>query len=95
MSIRPTSKDVLLGRGGNNYAHEGNERLREIALSRAREYGASTKTKKGIISGYETEDKGGNFFMICLDMITHNSFIISYYRTDKFSSKSRRRELAF
>ncbi|KAL7492078.1 hypothetical protein ACHAWT_001449 [Skeletonema menzelii] len=64
MSIRPTSNDVLLGRGGNNYAHEGNERLREIALGRAREYGASTKSIKGIISGQvlqQVQETGARF----------------------------------
>ena len=54
MSIRPTSNDVLLGRGGNNYAHEGNECLRRIALSRVHEYGSANKTRKGEISRYES-----------------------------------------
>ena len=55
MSIRPTSNDVLLGRGGNNFKHEGNEQLKNFALLRVREYGAATKTEKGNISRYENE----------------------------------------
>lgn len=56
MSIRPTSNDVLLGRGGNNFKHEGNKQLQNFALLRVREYGAATKSVKGVISRYETED---------------------------------------
>ncbi len=59
MSIRPTSNDVLLGRGGNNFKHEGNEQLKKFAFRRVREYGAANKTEKGLISRYETQDDGG------------------------------------
>jgi hypothetical protein len=50
MSIRPTSNDVLHGRGGNQWRNKGNERLRNLALRRAREYAAATKKEKAVIS---------------------------------------------
>lgn len=59
MSIRPSSNDVLLGRGGNNFKHEGNEQLKNLALLRVREYGAATKTEKGFISRYDVTEDGG------------------------------------
>ena len=50
MSICPNKNDVLLGRGGNNYANEGNQRLKDKALLRAREYGVASKKEKAAIS---------------------------------------------
>jgi len=51
-NIRPNENDVLLGRGGNNHSHCGNEQLRRIAHERAGEYRASTKKEKAVISRY-------------------------------------------
>ena len=42
--------DVLLGRGGRNHEHEGNEQLRRIAHSRVREYERASKKQKAVIS---------------------------------------------
>ena len=44
--INPGDNDVLLGRGGNNNKHVGNQKLREIALSYAQEYSKCTKMGK-------------------------------------------------
>lgn len=43
---QPNENDVLLGRGGRNYEHEGNEQLRRIARSRMREYQQARKKQK-------------------------------------------------
>ena len=51
-SIRPNNNDILLGRGGNNHSHCGNEQLRRIAHERAGEYGAASKKEKAVISRY-------------------------------------------
>jgi hypothetical protein len=56
-TIMPTTtqiheNDVLLGRGGLNYEHEGNGKLRHLACSRVREYQGATKKQKGAISRY-------------------------------------------
>lgn len=48
--ISPTTNDVLLGRGGNHWAHEGNEQLRKFAIRRVREYAAARKKGKALIS---------------------------------------------
>lgn len=48
--IRPDENDVLLGRGGTNHRHCGNEQLRVIAQERASDYRASTKKEKAVIS---------------------------------------------
>lgn len=48
--IRPNENDVLLGRGGTNHSHCGNEQLRVIAQERASDYRASTKKGKAVIS---------------------------------------------
>jgi hypothetical protein len=42
--------DVLLGRGGYNYKHSGNESFRELAKSLAQRYMISSKTEKSRIS---------------------------------------------
>jgi len=41
---------VLLGRGGSNYMHDGNEQLRRLAHSRVREYQNAGRKRKGAIS---------------------------------------------
>ena len=46
----PDENDVLLGRGGLNYEHEGNGQLRRLARGRVREYRKATKKEKGAIS---------------------------------------------
>jgi len=46
----PEKNDVLLGRGGLNYEHEGNGQLRRLARGRVREYQKATKKEKGAIS---------------------------------------------
>jgi hypothetical protein len=48
--IRANKNDVLLGRGGNNYAHCGNEQLRRIAQGRVGEYMVARKKQKAVIS---------------------------------------------
>lgn len=48
--IRPHVNDVLLGRGGKNNQHSGNEKLREIARGHSDDYRTSTKKGKSYIS---------------------------------------------
>ncbi|GFH60296.1 hypothetical protein CTEN210_16772 [Chaetoceros tenuissimus] len=48
--INPGDNDVLLGRGGNNNKHVGNQKLRKIALSYAQEYSKCTKMGKSDLS---------------------------------------------
>jgi hypothetical protein len=47
---KPHENDVLMGRGGKNNQHSGNERLREIARERCEDYCAATKKGKSEIS---------------------------------------------
>ena len=54
MPIRVNDNDVLLGRGGRNHEHEGNEQLRRIAHSRVREYERASKKQKAVISRGES-----------------------------------------
>lgn len=49
-TIRTTENDVLLGRGGNNHSHCGNEQLRRMANARVDDYIAATKKQKAAIS---------------------------------------------
>ena len=42
--------DVLMGRGGKNNKHVGNERLRDLARGHVERYQASTKKIKSAIS---------------------------------------------
>lgn len=50
--IEPHRNDVLLGRGGKNNQHSGNEKLREISKLECEEYrGASKKGKSNISRG--------------------------------------------
>jgi hypothetical protein len=49
-SIRTTENDVLLGRGGNNHSHCGNEQLRRMACARVDDYIAAAKKQKAVIS---------------------------------------------
>lgn len=49
-SIQPHENDVLMGRGGKNNQHSGNETLREIARIHCEEYRLSTKKGKSQIS---------------------------------------------
>jgi len=46
----PTTNDVQLGRGGNNWAWAGNEQLRRFALGRVQDYATATKKQKALIS---------------------------------------------
>lgn len=48
--IVPHSNDVLLGRGGNNNKHIGNEQLRLLAKSLAAEYSKASKKQKSNMS---------------------------------------------
>ena len=48
--IRTTANDVLLGRGGNNHSHCGNEQLRQIANARVDDYIVAKKNQKAVIS---------------------------------------------
>ena len=45
-SITPLSTDILLGRGGNNFRHAGNDRLRKMTDAIAIVYHQATKSKK-------------------------------------------------
>ena len=47
---KPNENDVLLGRGGKNNQWIGNEKLRNIARRRCREYQQATKKEKSQIS---------------------------------------------
>lgn len=51
---RINENDVLLGRGGRNHEHSGNNQLRRIAHSRVRDYSAASKKQKAVISRYVT-----------------------------------------
>ena len=42
----PENNDILLGRGGNNNKHPGNEQLRLKAMNHVQEYMASSRTEK-------------------------------------------------
>lgn len=46
----PNQNDILMGRGGKNNQHVGNEQLREIARARCSAYQAASKKGKSIIS---------------------------------------------
>lgn len=46
----PHENDVLMGRGGKNNQHSGNEKLREVARSHCEQYRVSTKKGKSYIS---------------------------------------------
>lgn len=48
--IRPHENDVLMGRGGKNNQHSGNERLREMARVESDNYRKSSKKGKSHIS---------------------------------------------
>jgi hypothetical protein len=48
--IEPHGNDVLLGRGGKNNQHSGNENLRTIAKEQCKEYRISSKKGKSSIS---------------------------------------------
>ena len=48
--VEPHENDVLMGRGGKNNAHIGNEKLRQIARSECEAYRMSSKKGKSIIS---------------------------------------------
>lgn len=48
--IIKNENDILLGRGGRNHEHSGNEQLRLIAHSRVREYERASKKQKAMIS---------------------------------------------
>jgi len=48
--IAPTENDVLLGRGGKNNSHSGNEKLRELAREVAAKYHVSSKKEKSYLS---------------------------------------------
>lgn len=47
---RPHENDVLMGRGGKNNQHSGNEKLREIARDRVQAYCSASKKGKSEIS---------------------------------------------
>lgn len=48
--IIPHENDILLGRGGNNNKHVGNEKFRSLARAVAKQYSISTKKEKSEIS---------------------------------------------
>ncbi len=48
--VKPHENDILLGRGGNNNKHIGNEKLRTLARSQVERYRNSTKKDKSKIS---------------------------------------------
>jgi hypothetical protein len=47
---RPHENDVLMGRGGKNNQHSGNEQLRDMARLEGENYRRSTKKGKSYIS---------------------------------------------
>ena len=48
--IIPLENDILLGRGGGNYRHSGNERLLKLVRNRACDYEAAKREQKSVIS---------------------------------------------
>jgi len=48
--IEPTENDILMGRGGKNNQHVGNEKLRDLARGRCEDYRMSSKKGKSYIS---------------------------------------------
>ena len=46
MKVEPRSIDILLGRGGNNCRHGGNQRLRKMAMTLAPIYAKMSKPDK-------------------------------------------------
>ena len=48
--VRPHENDVLMGRGGKNNQHSGNEKLREMARLESDNYRKSSKKGKSQIS---------------------------------------------
>jgi len=48
--VEPHENDVLMGRGGKNNQHSGNERLRQLARIQAEKYRTSTKKGKSSLS---------------------------------------------
>lgn len=50
VDIQPHEHDILMGRGGKNNQHSGNEKLRELARVQAKKYSSSTKKGKSILS---------------------------------------------
>ena len=46
----PHHNDVLMGRGGKNNQHSGNEKLREFARRRCEDYRRATKKTKSELS---------------------------------------------
>ena len=48
--IKPHDNDVLLGRGGKNNQHMGNEQLRNLARCHAQKYRSASKKDKSVIS---------------------------------------------
>eukprot|EP00521_Asterionellopsis_glacialis_P008046 CAMPEP_0195283752 /NCGR_PEP_ID=MMETSP0707-20130614/2196_1 /TAXON_ID=33640 /ORGANISM="Asterionellopsis glacialis, Strain CCMP134" /LENGTH=417 /DNA_ID=CAMNT_0040342979 /DNA_START=158 /DNA_END=1411 /DNA_ORIENTATION=+ len=48
--IEPTENDILMGRGGKNNQHIGNEKLRDLARGRCEDYRMSSKKGKSYIS---------------------------------------------
>jgi hypothetical protein len=48
--VRPHENDVLMGRGGKNNQHSGNEKLREFARERCDDYQRASKKGKSRIS---------------------------------------------
>ncbi len=51
--IRTNENDVLLGRGGNNHSHCGNEQLRRIAHGLVGEYILARKKQNAVISRHQ------------------------------------------
>lgn len=49
-TIVPHNHDILLGRGGNNNRHDGNEMLRSLARKHATQYRRSAKKRKSALS---------------------------------------------
>jgi hypothetical protein len=48
--IQPHGNDVLMGRGGKNNQHSGNEKLREMARLESENYRSASKKGKSYIS---------------------------------------------
>jgi hypothetical protein len=52
IAIEPHENDVLMGRGGRNNQHSGNELLRQFARAQGEKYRIASKKGKSAISRY-------------------------------------------
>lgn len=67
-NMQPGDNDVLMGRGGRNHEHAGNEQLRNICRAKVPEYRRARKKQKNIMSKEilsQIKGMGGRFLRKC------------------------------